>query len=204
MHPGAVCGGPVSSQFSVKELNPHGQASVASQAFRDPRLVAAASRHMVSARQEWVQGELDDAAAVVASGALSREARNHGRQQLGLSGSGQSGDAQLHSTQHPAAAMAASRHHHTRPAHPRPSNVGTSFVRRPEFAYESTYQSSFTTFAAFDAAAAHAAVRLAAQDLARAQRRAHAQLQSPGDGAAAAPASSGGPVARAPQGGWPV
>ena len=191
MHPGAVCTGPVSSQFSVKELNPHGQRTSASESFKDPRQVAAASRNMVNQRKDWVKGELDDVAAVVASSSLSHEARVHGRRELGLptdrsgrGGSGESGrgaqsNAVSHSTSQGTSVFGpAHRRPFGAPAHPYSSSIGTTFVRKPELVYESTHRSNYTTFAAHDAAAAQAALRLAAKDAAKNQRRTQAQQQT--------------------------
>jgi hypothetical protein len=41
--------------------------------------------------------------------------------------------------------------------HPRVSAISTSFVRRPEIAYETSYQRSFSTFSEHDSAALRAA-----------------------------------------------
>ena len=218
MHPGAVCTGPVSSQFSVKELNPHRQRTSASESFKDPKQVAAASRNMVNQRKDWVKGELDDVAAVVASSGLSREARAHGRRELGLptdrssrGGSSESGrsDAVSHSPARQASVFGPGNcRPFGAPAHPYSSSIGTTFVRKPELVYESTHRSNFTTFAAHDAAAAQAAQRLAAQDVARSQRRTQAQQQTSATTTGAA--DSGDFVypqktlLHAPVGGWPT
>mmetsp|Transcript_11777 Transcript_11777/g.15176 ORF Transcript_11777/g.15176 Transcript_11777/m.15176 type:complete len:292 (+) Transcript_11777:65-940(+) len=125
MHPGSLGLGVVSTTYQPNELNPHYHKSMSHTQFRDPRAVVESSKQKIVARKEWLMGELEDMEAVVRETESSKQKEEAYRRSIGLD---RGTRIQVKNTP------------------TRVSSISTSFVRRPEIAYETSYQRSFSTF----------------------------------------------------------
>lgn len=137
MHPGGLGLGMVSTTYQPAELNPHYKKSMSHAHFRDPKAVVESSKNAIVSRQEWLKGELEDTEAVIKETAASRQQKEAYRRSVGLLSSQRNVER-------------------TPKTQPRVSSISTSFVRRPEIAYETSYQRSFSTFNDHDAVALRA------------------------------------------------
>ena len=225
MHPGALNTGLVSSKYTVGEMNQPYE-TTAQAHFPDPGKAgerAAARLHFTKA---WLEGEVEDAKSVVRRSHLSRSSAEHARRALGLSRGPPVSRAGASARARSQAQFEAQSLAQTLPsqpaartggsyAPPRVGAMGTSFVRRPELAYETTHGSAFVSFQSHESRVVEAAARAAENEAVAAAAAAAAATTGSDTGAGvwvtsagvvgqptAVPAARRGPPP--PLGGWPV
>lgn len=154
MHPGTCPIGLTSSAVNPAGLNPHHGPHARSEAarhYQDPREYAAQTRALVDARRRWLEGEAEDAAAVLAEEkGLSKHGREYAERERGSFGGGGRGGFRRPPAP-PGAASAKPPCARRKHAPQRPAahgmgfvaSMGTSFVFRRDLAYETASRPSF-------------------------------------------------------------